>query len=538
MRRLMTLLIAFVAALSSASQAHAEKRVALVIGNADYASLSDLRNPANDARDMAATLQGLGFALVGGKPQLNLTRRDMLRAIRDFAGSLAPGDVALFYYAGHGAQHGGENYLIPVDDGDIAYREDLPDSAVGADAVRRQLETAGAVTALLFLDACRNTPLPARAGGRTASRGLARMQEIPGSYIAFAAAPGQEAADGAGRNGLFTAALLKALGKPERRIEDIFMETAAEVARQSSRQQQPWSSSSLEKPFYFKGDGGRDGPPVDHAALAFQALTGSNDPAEFETFAGAFPASPLAVVAAQRAQSLRGRQAALTAPGALPQSKSSQPTILERITMMSVKEIQQDKDLRSFALAGGRAVFNENCVVCHGPGGQGGKGYPNLTDDAWLWGGKISEIYKTIADGVRDAALETTHGTPGVGAMTGFGADGILNKIEIDQVTDYLLWLNGKTANAAKAAIGKRIFEENCSACHGPNAEGSVASGLDGIGAPPLKTANWIWGGDKASLMATVTNGRVGEMPAWSPRLPDAAIKQLAIYVHSLGGGT
>lgn len=215
-------------------------------------------------------------------------------------------------------------------------------------------------------------------------------------------------------------------------------------------------------------------------------------------------------------------------------AKAGQAKYLTAIAAKSVDEIQKDKDLLSFAMAGGRSVFNENCAACHGAGGQGAKGYPTLADDVWLWGGTTADIYKTIQHGIRADDAET-RATVGVG-MTAFGKDGILKPAQIDQVAEYVLSLNKKPADAAKAAAGKTVFEENCVACHGDQAQGSVAMGMD-VGAPPLVTSNWIYGGDKAALVETITNGRAGVMPAWAKRLDDATIKQLAVYVHNLGGG-
>ncbi len=217
-------------------------------------------------------------------------------------------------------------------------------------------------------------------------------------------------------------------------------------------------------------------------------------------------------------------------------AKAAQAKWTDRIAQMSVEDIQKNPDLLNFAMAGGRTMFNENCAACHGAGGQGAAGFPTLADDIWLWGGSTGEIYHTIRYGVRQGDVGETRGVPGVG-MTAYGKDEILSKAEIDQVAEYVLSLTNRATEPAKAEAGKAIFEEQCVACHGPNGEGSVAAGLDGVGAPPLNTANWIYGGDKATLVATITNGRAGEMPAWMKRLDDTTIKQLAIYVHNLGGG-
>ena len=218
----------------------------------------------------------------------------------------------------------------------------------------------------------------------------------------------------------------------------------------------------------------------------------------------------------------------------IAEGKKAQEKYLTAIAATSVEDIQKNKDLLAFAMAGGRSYFNENCAACHGAGGQGAKGFPTLADDVWLWGGTTADIYKTIQHGIR-ADNGDTRGTVGVG-MTAFGKDGILNREQIAQVAEYVLSLNKRSTDAAAAEKGKTVYDENCAACHGDSAQGSVAVGLD-VGAPPLVTANWLYGGDKASLVETITNGRAGVMPAWSKRLDDATIKSLAVYVHNLGGG-
>nr|Q9ZHR4.1 RecName: Full=Cbb3-type cytochrome c oxidase subunit CcoP; Short=Cbb3-Cox subunit CcoP; AltName: Full=C-type cytochrome CcoP; Short=Cyt c(P); AltName: Full=Cytochrome c oxidase subunit III [Azospirillum brasilense]AAC72074.1 cytcbb3 cytochrome c oxidase CytP subunit [Azospirillum brasilense] len=214
--------------------------------------------------------------------------------------------------------------------------------------------------------------------------------------------------------------------------------------------------------------------------------------------------------------------------------KKAQEKYLTAIAATSVEDIQKNKDLLAFAMAGGRSYFNENCAACHGAGGQGAKGFPTLADDVWLWGGTTADIYKTIQHGIR-ADDGDTRGTVGIG-MTAFGRDGILNRDQIGQVAEYILSLNKRSTDAAAAEKGKTVYDENCAACHGENAQGSLAVGME-VGAPPLVTGNWLYGGDKATLVQTITNGRAGVMPAWSKRLDDATIKSLAVYVHNLGGG-
>ena len=215
--------------------------------------------------------------------------------------------------------------------------------------------------------------------------------------------------------------------------------------------------------------------------------------------------------------------------------KAAQEKFLTAISAKSVDEIQQDRELQGFAMVGGRSVFNENCAACHGAGGQGVKGYPNLADDVWIWGGTTADIHQTIRYGIR-SAHEETRGIVGTG-MTAFGRDGILTHPQINQVAEYVLSLNNRGTDAAAAEAGKEIFAENCVACHGEKAEGSVVAGIEGVGAPPLVSGNFLYGNDKASVVSVIQNGRAGVMPAWVGRFDEATIKMLAVYVHNLGGG-
>lgn len=312
-----------------------ERRVALIIGNANYASSPPLRNPVNDATDIAAALGKLRFELLGGKAHLNLKRAEMVRLVREFGASLNSGDIGLFYFAGHGLQFSDENYLLPVDDAEIKHREDVPDWAVNLNSIRRQIEGTSGVTSILVLDACRNNPLPSRMSGRSAARGLTRVEALAGSYVAFATGPGEEADDGAGRNGRFTAALLAALSQPDRRIDDLFMEVRASVRKQSGGRQVPWTSSSLEKPFYFlvpnvEREGVRQtlvpanaptssthDPNPSGADVAFwNSISNSGDVEDFKLYRKRFPEGLFIDLANKKIKALSGSQvvAALQAP--------------------------------------------------------------------------------------------------------------------------------------------------------------------------------------------------------------------------------
>jgi len=215
-------------------------RVGLVIGNSGYAA-NPLINPVNDAEDMANRLQEIGYDLYGDGPILEQDLRGMQVAIRDFTRSLNPGDLAVVYYSGHGFEYKGTNYLIPIDNEEIQFADDVPDWSYPAPRLLERIAATGA-TGVIILDACRNNPLPERGGARDAGVGLARMETPAGAsaFIMYSAGPGQTASDGEGRNGLFTAALLAALEDPYRRIDDIMYEVSFSVRNATQGRQVPW----------------------------------------------------------------------------------------------------------------------------------------------------------------------------------------------------------------------------------------------------------------------------------------------------------
>lgn len=241
------------------------ERVALIIGNSDYSS-HPLINPVNDATDMADRLAEIGFRVHGDGPLLNQDLHGMQVAIRDFTRSLNPGDLAVFYFAGHGVEYKGTNYLIPTDDAEISFAEDVPDWAYPAPRLLERLSATGA-TGVIILDACRNNPLPERGGGRDLGIGLSAMETPAGAsaFILYAAAPGQTSSDGEGRNGLFTGALLQALERPTRRIDDIMYEVSFAVRNATQGRQVPWLEFAFagEIPPQFQvGDGREDSNEV------------------------------------------------------------------------------------------------------------------------------------------------------------------------------------------------------------------------------------------------------------------------------------
>jgi len=193
-----------------------------------------------------------------------------------------------------------------------------------------------------------------------------------------------------------------------------------------------------------------------------------------------------------------------------------------------VTDIEKDPALLALARARGKAAFGDNCAPCHGTGAAGAKGFPNLNDDDWLWGGKVDQIMQTIEFGIRSG-----HAKAREGAMLAFGKDGVLKPDEVVTAANYVRSLAGlPTRPGFDKAKGQKIFTENCVACHGDEGKGNQEQG-----APNLTDRIWLYGSDEASLIETITNGRAGVMPAWSTRLDTPTIKALAVYVHSLGGG-
>ena len=191
-------------------------------------------------------------------------------------------------------------------------------------------------------------------------------------------------------------------------------------------------------------------------------------------------------------------------------------------------EIDKDPALLALARASGKTVFGDNCAPCHGTGGAGAKGYPNLNDDEWLWGGSLDQIMQTIQFGARSGHPKTHES-----AMLAFGKEGVLKRDQIVTVANYVRSLSGlSTSPGYDASAGAKIFADNCTTCHGDKGKGNQE-----LGAPDLTDKIWLYGSDEATLVETISNGRAGVMPAWIGRLDPSTIKALTVYVHSLGGG-
>ncbi len=239
--------LAIVLALATYAMAAEEakpKRLALVIGNGAYKD-APLSNPPNDAADMAKALEASGFVVIHRD---NATLKEMHLALREFGDKLGRRDTGLFYFAGHGMQVRGHNYLLPVD-ADIAREDEVAFAALDLGAVMDKLDSAKNPVNIVILDACRNNPFGTRLA--TSAKGLAQVDAPPGTLIAFATSPGSTAADGGGRNGLYTGHLVKEIARPGAPIEEVFKAVRVGVRTESKNLQTPWESTSLESAFTF-----------------------------------------------------------------------------------------------------------------------------------------------------------------------------------------------------------------------------------------------------------------------------------------------
>jgi Caspase domain len=290
--------LAALALLLSLLEVRADSRVALVIGNAAYQNTAALANPENDAEDTAAALRRVGFNV---HFERNLTKRGMERALAAFARVARDADAALFYYAGHGMQYHGLNYLMPID----AKLEDefsLNFEMTRLDDVMTSLGRSRSIR-ILILDACRRNPLVERLAGMATTRdfvparGLARIDAARGMVIAYSTQPDQFAEDGTGlRNSPFTASLVKQIDEPGLEIGTMFRRVATEVNRTTGGRQFPELSISLLGEFFFN--------PADTDTQAWSKVRGSRDPGQLRNFLQRYPASPLATDARERLETL------------------------------------------------------------------------------------------------------------------------------------------------------------------------------------------------------------------------------------------
>jgi len=199
----------------------------------------------------------------------------------------------------------------------------------------------------------------------------------------------------------------------------------------------------------------------------------------------------------------------------------------DKLTGASLEDIQADPDLFRFAMAAGKSAFGDNCATCHGSGAQGFKGYPNLNDDIWLWGGTFEDIQHTLTVGIR-AAHEDTR----IALMQAYGRDELLTRDQITDLSQYVLNLSGQATDRDAAGRASKLFQDTCSSCHGTTGKGDPSQG-----APNLTDTEWLYGGSAEDIYQTIYGGRQGVMPNWNERLAPETITALSVYVHALGGG-
>ena len=303
-----------------------EQRVALVIGNGTYQNMGTLSNPANDAKAMAATLRRAGFDVIERK---NATRREMIEAARAFAQRLSPGGVGLFFYAGHGIQARGANYLLPVDVA-LSVEDDLKYEAFDVQDIVNKLGDARVRLSIVILDACRDNPFAKSFG----SRGFGSIEAPPsGTVIAYATAAGKFAADGDRENGVYTSELLKVMNEPGRELREVFDRAGEAVQRKTVNAQTPWISSSFQGRFYFT-----EPPPMPRDSVApsqpaiareaqeqaaWAAVFNSTTPPPLEAFLERFPDGVYAGIARAKVKEMKDKQpapAAVVPPPSAPNS--------------------------------------------------------------------------------------------------------------------------------------------------------------------------------------------------------------------------
>ena len=238
-----------------------------------------------------------------------------------------------------------------------------------------------------------------------------------------------------------------------------------------------------------------------------------------------YPAIPLVSSVTQGISGITTRQ---IVEQELKDVASAKAGITSKIVSTSLEDIRGTDELFRFSVAGGQSLFKVHCVQCHGSGAQGAPGYPNLNDDDWLWGGNLEAIYTSIKHGIRTDMDEDAR----FSEMPGFGVDEILEKDAIVAVSHKVLSLAQLDHDAGLANSGTEVYAENCADCHGEDGKGDREQG-----APDLTDAIWFYGNTADQLVKQISVPRHGVMPAWGKRLGEASVKQLAVYIHSLGGG-
>lgn len=239
----------------------------------------------------------------------------------------------------------------------------------------------------------------------------------------------------------------------------------------------------------------------------------------------AYPAIPLVT---QATQGVIGGNARSQVAARIDSFAAANAPVREALVRTPLDRIPADPDLMGYATNAGAALYRTWCAQCHGAGAAGARGYPNLLDDVWLWGGTMEDIHLTLLHGIRDPADPDTR----YSQMPRFGVDGLLDADRIEEVAHFSLSLSGAPHDPALAAPGAQVYAENCVACHGPAGEGDRSQG-----APALNDQVWLYGSEPQIVARIIHDGPYGVMPAWSDRLTEAEIRALTVYVHGLGGG-
>ena len=545
-------------ALLLATPALAERRVALVIGNAAYLEAPPLANPTNDAADMRAKLTELGFEIHGGS---DLDRARLVGALRDFGRAVETADVALVFYAGHGLQVGGQNYLVPID-AKVEYEAELTLVLVPFDDVLRQLNRSPNVK-IVLLDACRDNPfaktLSRTLGSRSTDvlgRGLTVVQRVSGTYIAYATQPDAVAQDGQGRNSPFTAALLRHMAEPGRSLPDMMVEVRKSVMAATGGRQVPWDTSSLTGHFSFRAKdtapnrsdqnaptavappsagslGGRYA--VEAHGRSEEAIATSPAPAPFApptpppsvTSDAAVPSdgppisSPLGRAVNAGLQNFLAQTLEDLAAARNPKPIID-PVTRAKIAETNLATLAKSTPLMPDALRLGEAAFGKHCASCHGVGTSDPVAGPLMPRDrSWVWGGSLEEIDRTIRWGIRADNTKTRDMV-----MPAFGVDGILPPAEIGEVAGFVKSLSDRSVKAT--AKGKRIWSDNCSSCHGDTGKGNTE-----MGAPDLTRGTPMYGRDIAAIADQIRAPRLGSCQGWEGKLDEATLKSLVVLVHA-----
>lgn len=236
-----------------------------------------------------------------------------------------------------------------------------------------------------------------------------------------------------------------------------------------------------------------------------------------------FPAWPLIHAATP---GLLGYSSRVEAAKEIADAEAANAPLDQALMATDISGDEANPELLAYATAGGGAVFRNNCSQCHGAGAAGARGFPNLLDDDWLWGGTAADIEQTVTHGIRYEQDDDTR----FSQMPAFGD--ILSSEEINQLVNYVRSLSGLDHDSALAQEGSVLFADNCASCHGEDGKGSYD-----FGAPNLTDSIWLYGSDPETLRETITNARFGIMPAFQGRLSADDIRKVAIYVHTLGGG-